>query len=100
MSFKLRSDSTSDRPVLLCDVCDQPLFDIWSDKATGTPAVDQTTVITVHHAACVPPDGAVTIPLVDFLRLFVIQNRVGDLGSDGGIDKVGVEYPVGKGFEV
>lgn len=100
MGFKLQSDSFMDRPVILCDVCDQPLADIFSDKATGTPTTNQFNVVTVHHATCVPPAGSVTIPLIQFLRLLVVQNRIGDLASDGGIDKVGVEYPTGKGFEV
>lgn len=101
MAFKLYSDQFSDQPVLMCDVCDQKIFDIWNDKATGSPSHDgQTSAVTVHHAACVPPAGAVTIPLIDFLRLFVVQSRPGDLGSVGGMDRVGVEYPTGKGFEV
>lgn len=98
MAFKLQSDSVNDRPLILCDVCDQPIYDLWNDKATGTPTIGQTTDVTVHHAACTPPAGSVTIPLIDFLRLFTIQGRVGDVGSDGGIDKACVEYPTGGRF--
>ena len=99
MGFRLQSDSASQRPLIVCDVCSQPILDIWNDKATGTPTIGQTVDITVHHATCTPPDGSVTIPLIDFLRLLSVQNRLGDLGSDGTMDKVGVEYPTGKGFE-
>lgn len=99
MAFKLYSDAQTDRPILVCDVCGQKIADVWSGKATGTPSgAGQVTDVTVHHAACVPPAGAVTIPMVDFLRLLVIQNRIGDLGSNGVIDRLYVEYPTGKGF--
>jgi hypothetical protein len=100
MGFKLRSDSISDMPIICCDVCDQPIFDIWNDKVTGTPTNGQTTDVTIHHAACTSPPGSVTMSLIEFLKLFVTQNRVGDLGSDGTTEKVTVEYPTGKGFEV
>ena len=100
MPFKLYSDQFTDQPIFVCDVCDQPIFDIWNNKATGSPSHDgQASDVTVHHATCVPPAGAVTIPLIDFLRLLVVQSRPGDLGSIGGLDKVCVEYPTGKGFE-
>lgn len=100
MSFKLYSDAISDVPFLVCDVCGQKVVDLWNDKATGSPASNgQTTDVKVHHAAC-QATGTVTIPLIDFLRLFVTSNRLGNLGSSQGVDKVSVEYPTGKGFEV
>jgi hypothetical protein len=100
MAFKLYSDAQIDMPMLTCDVCGERIIDIWNDKATGSPSHDgQTTQVSVHHAACVPPSGTVTIALIDFLRLLVVQNRVGDLGSNQGIDTVFVQYPTGKGFE-
>jgi hypothetical protein len=101
MGFKLYSDSSVDRPMLACDVCGLKVFDFWTDKATGTPSHDgQLSDVTVHHAACTPPAGAVTMSLIDFLRLFVVQSRIGDLGSNSTMDKVSVEYPTGKGFSV
>ena len=100
MSFKLRSDASTDFPTLVCDVCDQGIFDLWNDKATGTPTNGQTVDITVHHATCTPPAGTVTMPLIEFLRLFTIMNRIGDVGSDNTNEKAYVEYPTGKGFEV
>lgn len=101
MAFKLYSDAQMDQPLFACDVCGQKIIDIWSDKATGSPSHDgQVTDVVVHHAACIPSAGTVTILLVDFLRLLVIGNRPGDLGSDGVTDKLSVEYPSGKGFEV
>jgi len=98
MSFKLQSDGKTDYPTLVCDVCGQKIFDIWSDKATSSPAKDQTVDVQIHHAKC-QASGTVTIPLIEFLRFFVVQNRVGDLGSNGIVDKVSVEYPTGKGFK-
>lgn len=98
MAFKLSSDANADFPMLICDVCGEKVFDIWNDKATGSPVDGQVTEVKVHHAKC-QATGTVTISLIDFLRLFVVQNRVGDLGSSGSIDKVSVEYPTGKGFE-
>lgn len=100
MPFKLYSDVVSDAPVLSCDVCGGRILDVWNDKATATPSNNgQTTDVVVHHAKCAAT-GAVTIPLVNFLRLFIIANRVGDLGSDGKLDRLTVEYPTGKGFEI
>jgi hypothetical protein len=100
MAFKLYSDASLDQPVILCDVCSQPMHDLWGGKATGTPTNDgQLSVLTLHHAAC-SASGAVTISLIEFFRLFVITNRVGDVGSDGVLEKACVEYPMGKGFEV
>lgn len=100
MAFKLYSDSQVDMPMLTCDVCSERIIDIWNDKATASPSGNgQVTDVSVHHAACVPPPGTVTMPLIDFLRLLVVQNRVGDLGSHQGIDTVYVKYPTGKGFE-
>jgi hypothetical protein len=100
MAFKLYSDSILDRPLVACDVCGQPIMDVWNDKATGSPSHDgQVSNVMVHHAACVAT-GSVTISLIDFLRLLCVQQRIGDLGSDGGIDKLTVEYPTGKGFAV
>ena len=100
MAFKLRKDSNADTPLICCDVCGDPIFDIWSARATSTPTTGQTVAVTVHHPACVPPPGAVTISLIDFLRLFSTQNRLGDLGSDGTTETVCVQYPTGKGFQV
>lgn len=99
MAFKLYSDKVSDLPFLACDVCGQRIVDVWGDKATGTPSNDgKVSEVVVHHAAC-KATGAVQIPLVDFLRLFVISNRIGNLASDGKTDRLSVEYPSGKGFE-
>ena len=101
MAFKLYSDAQMDHPVLCCDVCGERMIDVWNDKATGSPTHDgQMSAMTVHHAACVPPAGAVTMLLIDFLRLFVVQNRLGDLAADGVTDKLTVSYPAMKGFEV
>lgn len=100
MAFKLYSDAQVDQPVLACDVCGQQIFDIWNDKATASPSNNgQVTDVTVHHAACVPPVGSVTIPLMNFLRLFAVQARLGDVGSSQGVDTAFVQYPTGKGFE-
>lgn len=100
MGFKLYSDSIDDRPLLACDVCGLKIVDIWNDKATGTPSNNgQTSDVTIHHAACAAT-GAVTIPLIEFIRLFVVAARPGDLGSDGVVNTVHVQYPMGKGFEV
>lgn len=100
MAFKLYSDAQVDHPMLTCDVCGQQIIDVWNDKATGSPGNNgQVTDVTVHHVTCVPPAGSVTIPLMDFLRLFVVQNRVGDIGSNQGMDTAYVQYPTGKGFE-
>lgn len=98
MSFKLYSDSISDQPVLICDVCSLPIIDLWSGKATGSPVKNgQLTDIIVHHPDCAAT-GDVNLSLIDFLRLFATSNRIGNLGSSEGIDKVSVEYPTGKGF--
>lgn len=101
MAFKLYSDANTDQPVVACDVCGEKILDLWSGRATGSPSHDgQTTDVSVHHPACVPPPGAVTIPLIEFLKLFTIMNRLGDFGSLGGTDRLTVEYPTGRGFEV
>lgn len=101
MPFKLYSDAQVDQPLFACDVCSQKIIDIWSDKATGSPSHNgQVTDVTIHHAACVPPPGTVTILLVDFFRLLVMGNRPGDLASDGVTDKLCVEFPAGKRFSV
>lgn len=99
MAFKLYSDSLGDRPLLVCDVCGLNIVDLWNDKATGSPVPSGITDVIIHHAACVA-SGTVTIPLIDFVRLFTVANRPGDMGSDGIVDKVSVEYPMGKGFEL
>ena len=99
MAFKLQSDAVNDRPIILCDVCSQPIQDIWNSRATGSPVNGQTTALTVRHATCAAA-GAVDIALIDFLRLLIIQNRAGDMGSDGKKDWVRVEYPTGKRFQV
>lgn len=99
MAFKLYSDKITDLPHLACDVCGQRIVDVWNEKATGTPTGDgKVSEVVVHHAAC-KATGTVTIPLVDFLRLFVIGIRIGNLASDGKTDRLSVEYPTGKGFE-
>lgn len=101
MAFKLYSDAQVDQPLIACDVCSERIADVWNAKVTGSPGSNgQVTDVTVHHAACVPPPGAVTITLINFLRLFVIQNRLGDAGSDGVTEHLTVHYPAGKGFEV
>jgi hypothetical protein len=95
MGFKLYSDSMMDMPMLACDVCGQKIIDIWSDKATGTPSQDgQLSDVTVHHASCAAT-GSVSMQLIDFIRLF----RPGNLGSDGQLDTVHVQYPTGGRFE-
>lgn len=99
MAFKLYSDQLTDLPYLACDVCGQRIVDVWSDKASGSPTNDgKISEVVVHHAACKAP-GALQIPLINFLRLFVIGNRIGNVGSDGKTDRLIVEYPTGKGFE-
>jgi len=99
MGFKLYSDAIADVPLLACDVCGQKIADVWNDKATGSPGTNgQITDVKVHHAACVA-QGTVTIALIDFLRLFVLANRIGNLASNGTMDRLTVEYPTGKGFE-
>jgi len=99
MGFKLYSDSLGDQPYLACDVCGQQIVDIWNDKATATPSYNgQLSDVTVHHAACAAT-GAVTMLLVDFIRLFVVTNRPGNRGSDGQFDNVNVQYPMGGRFE-
>lgn len=99
MSFKLYSDSIVDRPLLACDTCGQKIVDIWNDKASGTPSKDgNVTDVVIHHAKCAGA-GTVHMQLIDFIRLFAIQNRIGDLGSIGGADKLTIEFPTGKGFK-
>jgi hypothetical protein len=98
MAFKLSSDSLVDQPILMCDVCQQKIVDIWNDKATGSPANGQVVDVTVHHAGC-QATGTVTMPLIDFLRLFVARTRLGDVASDGSIDRVYVECPTKGRFE-
>ena len=99
MGFKLYSDQFSDLPILACDVCGERILDIWNDKATGSPGLDgQTTDVVIHHASHVVT-GTVTMALVDFIRLFIIQSRPGNLGSDGQHDHVDVQYPMGGRFE-
>jgi hypothetical protein len=101
MGFKLYSDGQVDRPVLVCDVCGETNLDLWNDKATGTPTFNgQLSTVTVHHRTCVPPTGSVTMLLIDFLRLFSVQSRLGDLATNGLIDSVAVEYPTGRRFQV
>lgn len=98
MGFKLYSDPTVDRPMFACDVCGQQIVDIWNDKATGSPSHDgQVTDVTIHHRTC-QASGTVTMLLIDFIRLLVVSTRPGDLGSNGVLDKVSVEYPMGRGF--
>ena len=99
MGFKLYSVQFSDLPILACDVCGERILDIWNDKATGSPGLDgQTTDVVIHHASHVVT-GTVTMALVDFIRLFIIQSRPGNLGSDGQHDHVDVQYPMGGRFE-
>lgn len=99
MAFKLYSDAIADVPFLACDVCGQKIIDLWSGKATGSPGTNgQVTDVKVHHEACVAA-GAVQIALIEFLRLFVTASRIGNLASNGTMDKITVEYPTGKGFE-
>ena len=93
MAFKLYSGSSVDQPILMCDVCGLKIVDVWNDQATASPGHDgQVVDVTVHHAAC-PATGAVSMPLIDFLRLFVSRSRLGDVASDGTTDKVYVECP-------
>jgi hypothetical protein len=100
MGFKLYSDSLVDQPLLACDVCGLRISDIWNDKATGSPGQDgQVTDIIIHHAACVAA-GTIHMQLVDFIRLFVISARPGDLSSNGQVDQCRVEYPMGGRFEI
>ena len=99
MGFKLYSDSMTDMPMLACDVCGERIIDIWNDKATGSPGRDgQTTDVVVHHATHDVP-GTVSMLLVDFIRLFVVQNRPGNLGSDGVNNTVHVQYPMARRFD-
>lgn len=100
MAFKLFIDETGDYPHLLCDVCGQKVNDFWNGKATSTPGgVGQASDIVVHHPTCVAA-GTVSISLIEFLRLFAVKNRIGDVSSDGVKDKATLEYPMGKGFEL
>jgi len=99
MPFKLRADSLMDQPLLACDVCGEPIYDFWNAKASGDRVPDgSVTAVTVHHPACAAA-GAVHIPLMDFLQLFVSRNRLGDVGSDGVLDRVSVECPMNRRFE-
>jgi hypothetical protein len=99
MAFKLFIDETYDYPYLVCDVCGEKVNDLWSGKATSTPGgAGQTSDVVVHHPTC-PAVGTVSIPLIEFLRLFAIKNQVGDISTVGLAERVSAEYPVGKGFE-
>lgn len=99
MSFKLYSDAMVDLPMLVCDTCHEKIVDVWNDKASGSPGSDgKVTDVVIHHAKCAGA-GSVHIPLIDFLKLLVVQYRLGSLGSNGVTDKVTLEYPSGKGFE-
>jgi hypothetical protein len=99
MGFKLYSDQLMDMPLLACDVCGEKILDIWNDKATGSPGHDgSTTDVKIHHAKCQAPQGTVTMALVDFIRLFVLTNRPGNASSDKKMDRITVEYPIGKRF--
>jgi len=101
MGFKLYSDQYGDRPSLLCDVCQLPLYDLWSDLATATPVTGQTVDVTVYHKTCVPPTpGSVVMLLIDFIRLYALKSSIGDIASDGVRDEMRFRVPMGTGFEV
>lgn len=99
MAFKLYSDGSVDHPFISCDVCSEKITDVWSAKATGSPQAGQTVGVTVHHPSCAAT-GAITMSLIEFLRMFVVKNRIGDVGSDGQVETAHVPYPEGRGFEV
>lgn len=99
MIFKLLSDVKQDIPFLVCEVCKERILDLDSDKATGTPGRDGKVVdVVTHHAKCAAT-GTVSMPLRDFMKLFAVQHRLGDLGSDGKTDKIAVELASGRRFE-
>lgn len=101
MGFKLYSDQYGDRPMIMCDVCGQPLMDFWTDFATATPVDGQTVDVICYHKTCVPAQqGSVTMLMIDFLRLHALKNSIGDIGSDGVRDRVSFLFPMGAGFEV
>lgn len=100
MAFKLYSDQYGDRPFLLCDVCGQPLLDMWSDLATATPTSGQTVDVTCYHKTCVPPNpGSVVMLMIDFLRLYALKTCIGDLANEGQKDKLTFLFPAGARFE-
>ena len=99
MIFKLLSDAKMDVPFLVCEVCKERTLDLDNDKATGTPQRDGKVVdVVVHHAKCAAT-GTVSMSLRDFLKLFAVQHRLGDLGSDGKLDRIVLEVPTGRRFE-
>lgn len=101
MAFKLYSDQFGAKPILLCDVCQEPLLDIWSDLATATPTSGQTVDVTTYHKTCTPQSpGSVVMLMVDFLRLYAMKSGIGDVATDGVKDKMCFMFPVGAGFEV
>lgn len=101
MAFKLYSDQYGARPMLMCDVCGQPLMDLWSDFATATPTSGQTVDVTCYHKTCTPQTpGSVTMLMIDFLRLYGLKSSLGDIASEGGKDRVCFQFPTGSGFEV
>lgn len=88
--FKLMD---GDFPVIVCSVCNQPIYDMWSDQASGSHGGN----VVIHHAKC-PTTEPLHMTLVEFFGLFGTKNRIGDLGSDGVTDTLRVTFPTNGGF--
>ncbi len=94
MAFKLTQEGR-DFPVLICDICGERIIDLWSDLVSGSRT---TGNVVIHHRAC-PTTEPVHTTIIKFFGMFLALNRVGDLASDGVVEKISLESLVDERFE-
>ncbi len=98
MGLKLTQSNGRDFPVLMCDVCNGRIYDLFGDLASGSRVDGGLGNIVIHHKAC-PTTEALHMPLNKFFALTVICNRMGDLASNGVTETLKFEFPVDGGFD-
>jgi len=99
MSLKLVNDGGRDIPVIICDVCGKRIVDVWDDLVSGTRGTFESPgTLVFHHKTC-----STTEPVHTSLRAFLAmlggRNRFGELGQNGGVDRVVFEMHTDEDFE-
>lgn len=99
MAFKMAQEGGKDCPTLICGVCGEPIWDVWSDLASGTRPPDGLGgAVVLHHRAC-PTTEPNHVTLAQFFFMYLSRRRVGDLASNGASEKVTLEFPSNTSFE-
>ena len=99
MSLKLVNEGGRDIPIVVCDVCGKRIVDPWEDLVSGTRGtLEAPGTLVFHHKGCSTTEPVHT-SIRTFFAMIAGRNRFGELGQNGGVDRVTLEMTTDEDFE-